>query len=467
MDRLLAFGRPLLVAMFAVVASFIFSLWVSHRRLAGIEDEVHAISANAQPSILQLDDARSELEHASIEVDEYVQARSANLSTAPSSREKALFARRRLDRDMDAYAKLPFFPGEEERFQQVRDSLAPVNESMGVVLDRTAARDFAAANAEITGRLRPSIDRADALMVALIDFDNGQAQDRLAAIRTARRLGTTTAVTLGALSLVLSVFASVLALVAMKREATRREMLEAERAKRAAAEEEVRTRDDFLSLAAHELRTPLTSLQLGIQALSRAAPSPSEMLSTTARQARRLSDLVEELVDVSQIHLGHVRLVRSDVDLSALVREVVASRATEVKQARADVEFFGDPSVVGHWDRAQIAHVVANLLANALKFGQGAPIEITVGRHDDTARLVVRDHGIGIPRGRLPFVFDLFDRAAPARNYGGLGIGLYVAGALVTAHGGSIDVESTEGLGSAFTVELPLGEPPAAAAHVP
>jgi signal transduction histidine kinase len=456
MERLLALGRPLVVAMLAVIASFVFSLWASHRDLRGIEDEVYAIATNAEPSIVHLDNARTELEHESIYVDEYVDALSASLATAPTLKETVLLARRQLDRAVDAYANLPFFPGEEERFRELRDALDVVNQSIGVVLDRASAHDFSAALAEVSEKLRPSVDRADELIGGLIDFDNRLAQERLASIRSSRQRGATAAIVLGGASLALSVFASALAIAAISREASRREMLEAERAKLATAEEELRSRADFLSLAAHELRTPLTSLQLGLQSLGRPAKNPAELLSTTKRQARRLSDLVEELVNVSQIHLGRVRLTPSDVDLPALVREIVASRGVETAQAKTTVEISGAPSLVGHWDRAQLAHVVSNLLSNALKFGPGAPIEISVERHDSTASLVVRDHGIGIPPSRLPFVFDLFERAAPAQNYGGLGLGLYVVRGLVEAQGGWIHVESEQGVGSTFSVELPL-----------
>jgi signal transduction histidine kinase len=456
MDRLLAFGRPLLIAMLAVVASFVFSLWASQRDLAGIEEEVHAISSNAQPSILQLDRARSYLEHAGVFLVEYVQARSGNLSTTPSSRDQVLLTRRSLDRALHAYEGLPFFPGEKERYQDVRAALIPVDESMGVVLNRADAGDIAGADAEIAERLRPGIERADALLDELIRFDNERAEASLSSIRHSRRLANTLALGLGSFSLLVSCGATALALAAVQREAARREILEAERAKRAATEAELRTRDDFLSLAAHELRTPLTALQLSLQSLARTLPNPPDLVSKAAAQGRRLSELVEELVEVSQIHLGRVILIRREVDLSELARDAVAERSAEAKNARCEVQVFAAPSVVGRWDPGQITHVLSNLLSNAFRFGAGAPVEISVERLDSRARIVVRDHGIGIPVGRLPFVFDLFERAAPSRNYGGLGMGLFVARALVQAHGGTIDVESTEGMGATFTVDLPL-----------
>jgi signal transduction histidine kinase len=460
MERLLAFGRPLLIAMLAVVLSFVFSLWVSQRDLSDIEGEVSAIASNAQPSIVQLDEVRSGLEHVGIYAVEYVEALGANPSTAEGARERIFLARRELDREIDAYVKLPFFPGEKKRFLEVAEALVPVDQSVGVVLDRASAGDLPAANLEIGERLRPNIERADALLDELIAFDSQRAQASLAAIRRSRRLANTMALVLGSLSFIVSCGATALALLAMKREASRREMLEAERARRAATEAELRTRDDFLSLAAHELRTPLTALQLSLQSACRTLPNPPVTLSKAKAQARRLSELVEELLEVSRIHLGHVTLARRDVDLSAVVRDVVAARAADAQNARCEVRILSAPSVVGLWDPDQIAHALSNLLSKAFRFGAGAPIEIAVEPHDSTARLVVRDHGLGIPRARLPFVFELFGEVATGGHYGGLGVGLFVARALVRAHGGSIDVQSSEGAGATFTIDLPLAATP-------
>jgi signal transduction histidine kinase len=459
MEKLLAFGRPLLIAMLAVVLSFLFSLWVSRRDLSDIEGEVYALGSNAEPSILHLDDVRSRLEHEGIYAVEYAEALRANPSTAESARDRIFLARRELDRDIDAYVKLPFFPGEKKRFQEIADALVPVDQSIGVILDRASAGDLPAANLEIAERLRPRIERADALLDELITFDNERAQAGLAAIRRSRGLANATALVLGSLSFVVSCSATALALMAMQREASRRETLEAERVRRAATEAELRTRDDFLSLAAHELRTPLTALQLSLQSACRTLPDPPHSLTKAQAQGRRLSELVEELLEVSRIHLGQVTLARRDVDLSAVVRDVVAARAADAQSARCEVRILSAPPVVGFWDPEQIAHALSNLLSKAFRFGAGAPIEISVEQHDSTARLVVRDHGIGIPRARLPFVFELFGESA-ARCYGGLGVGLFVARALVRAHVGSIDVQSSEGTGTTFTIDLPLAATP-------
>jgi signal transduction histidine kinase len=113
--------------------------------------------------------------------------------------------------------------------------------------------------------------------------------------------------------------------------------------------------------------------------------------------------------------------------------------------------------LVGRWDKSALDQVVTNLMSNALKFGAGKPIEITTGGADGVAKLVVTDHGIGIPSDRLQHIFERFERAVSARQYGGLGLGLYIARAIIVdAFGGSIQAASAgPGAGATFTVELP------------
>jgi signal transduction histidine kinase len=457
----LALVRPVLIAMVAVVASFAATIWLSQRSLASIEDDVYLIAANAEPSVAYLDNARAELERVGLYLDEYIEALGSRAATAPTAREEALLSRRQLDLSLQSYARLPFFPGEEALYQELRDALRPIDQSLGVVLDRAAASDLKGARAELRERLHPGIRETDRLIARMVEFDERQAQHGLASIRSSRRRSTGAALVLGIGSLAFSFIASALALRGLGREAANLQQIERERTARTAAEDEVRTRDDFLGLASHELRTPVTSLHLAIQALKRGPANAAAMLGMAEAQARKLTELVGELVDVAEIRLGRVVVAPGDADLAVIVRDVVEARSVQAAQARCEVTVAGEESLVGFWDRTHLAHVVANLLNNALKFGAGAPVEITLARVGGTARLVVHDHGIGIPHGRLPFVFDVFERSVPTSRYGGLGLGLFVARALVQAHGGSIHVESQVGVGSTFTVDLPLVAAPA------
>ncbi|WP_437939572.1 AAA family ATPase [Sorangium sp. So ce341] len=237
------------------------------------------------------------------------------------------------------------------------------------------------------------------------------------------------------------------------------------------AQHAVHVRDDFLSVASHELRTPVTSLRLGIQALLRRnGHAPDDRLGRALhrmdRQVQRLTQLIDDLLDVSQLHTGRLELHVEPVDLAEVVDEVVERLGERVAQSGSPVSVRAEPSIVGSWDRSRLEQVVSNLLDNALKFGAGKPIEVTVARKGGAAELVVQDQGIGIPAGRLPYVFERFERAVSSRHFGGLGLGLHVVKTIVEALGGAVRVDSRQGEGARFTVELPC-EPPAASRTAP
>jgi signal transduction histidine kinase len=229
----------------------------------------------------------------------------------------------------------------------------------------------------------------------------------------------------------------------------------------------VRLRDEFLSVASHELRTPVTALMLGIERLLRLAndspqPAPPSAVGTLQRvrhSAERLGRLTDELLDVTRLERGHLELSPAKVDLGGLARQVVDDLRSELANAGCPVQLEADLTVTGLWDPSRLEQVITNLLTNALKFGQGHPIEIHVRDAGAVARLVVRDHGVGIETERQPFVFERFSRAVSPRHYGGLGLGLHIALRIVQAHGGELRVESAPGQGATFTVTLPWVAP--------
>jgi signal transduction histidine kinase len=233
------------------------------------------------------------------------------------------------------------------------------------------------------------------------------------------------------------------------------------------AREAIEVRDDFLSIASHELNTPLTSLQLMVESLAEDSHSPANLLPAAVpiicRQTYRLRCLVDDLLDVASLQQGPLRLRRQEVDLAQVVREVVQQFDEDLARAGCPIAVHAPASLAGHWDRARLAQVATNLLSNAIKFGSGKPIEITVEGPQGGARsavvLHVEDHGMGIPPERLPHIFGRFERAVSPRNYGGLGLGLYIVHQVVRALGGTVQVQSALGLGSRFTVELPRHPP--------
>ncbi len=227
------------------------------------------------------------------------------------------------------------------------------------------------------------------------------------------------------------------------------------------AREALHARDEFLAIAAHELRTPLAALQLQFQSLTRQLqrmPESDEALAKLRRMARqtsRLAGLVENLLDVGRLHTGRLRLSREELDLGELARDVVTRLQEEGSRAGCEVTVVSEPHVTGWWDRVRLEQALTNLLSNALKFGAGRPIAIEVCHAGDGARLSVTDRGIGMEPESLQRIFGRFERGVSSREYGGLGLGLYLTWQIAEAHGGAVRVSSAPGAGATFTLELP------------
>jgi signal transduction histidine kinase len=234
-----------------------------------------------------------------------------------------------------------------------------------------------------------------------------------------------------------------------------------ERAARALAERALEVREEFLSVASHELRTPATALQLSLQSLERkvaAGQATERPIQIAMRQTERLARLIDDLLDMSRIQAGRLTLAREPVDLLTMTQQVVDELAEELANSGCAAVVDGDASVRGAWDRARLEQVVVNLLTNAMKYARKQPIEVHVEREGASARLTVRDHGIGIAPEMQQKIFDPFERAVSTSDYGGLGLGLYIVRRIVEQHDGKIRVESRPGDGAKFVVELPISE---------
>ncbi|HEX8440622.1 HAMP domain-containing sensor histidine kinase, partial [Archangium sp.] len=218
-------------------------------------------------------------------------------------------------------------------------------------------------------------------------------------------------------------------------------------------------------IASHELRTPITAFQLQVQGLRGAlARGPDGLpperlrrgLELMERQTKRQMQLVSDLLDVSRLGEGRLELRPEPLDLVALTHEVAERFEPELARTGSRLTLHAPAALPGTWDRPRLEQVLTNLLANAVKYGQGNPISLTVEAEEERARLLVRDAGIGIAAEHLERVFNRFERAVSDRHYGGFGLGLWIARRIVESMGGRITVVSELGVGSTFCVELPL-----------
>jgi signal transduction histidine kinase len=220
-------------------------------------------------------------------------------------------------------------------------------------------------------------------------------------------------------------------------------------------------RDDFVAIAGHELKTPLAALLMQVENMRRVlragqTANVAERLDRIANSGRRLERLINELLDVSRITTGRLCLEPEIFDLAAMVREVVGRFSEASPHPGCAISVRAPERVAGCWDRQRIDQVVTNLLSNALKYGKSLPVEIEMGTEGGSAIVHVIDHGIGIDPANQEKIFQRFERAVGAREYGGFGLGLWIARQIIEASGGTIAVESAPNRGSTFTFRLPL-----------
>ena len=221
----------------------------------------------------------------------------------------------------------------------------------------------------------------------------------------------------------------------------------------------IKTRDDFMAVAAHELRNPLNVFKLTLQVLSRTIDKIDKndnfrsILKRCDLQLDKLSALVDRLLDVSRLESGEFDLYLEKLDFAALVKSIVAEARQQYPNLRIDLN--GSSPIEGYWDRIRLDQAIGNVLTNAAKYGMGKPIEVTVAISEGNAWLTVRDSGIGIPAESAPRIFDKFERISP-QTPAGLGLGLWITRHIIEAHGGSISVDSQLGEGATFKILLPI-----------
>lgn len=238
------------------------------------------------------------------------------------------------------------------------------------------------------------------------------------------------------------------------------------KADEAALREAVRARDEFISICSHELKTPVTAMKLQFQMaerqLRRGDPkvfreeNTRKRVDTTLRQVDRMSRLIDDMLDVSRLNSGRLQIACTSFDLAELLRETCERFHEQFRAAGVSLDCTTRAAVPVHADRNRLDQVVSNLLSNALKYGAGKPVRVSLERRDGMARVLVRDEGPGITPGNLERIFRRFERGEPGDHVGGLGLGLYICQQIVQLMGGKIWAESEPGKGSSFLVELPV-----------
>jgi signal transduction histidine kinase len=230
-----------------------------------------------------------------------------------------------------------------------------------------------------------------------------------------------------------------------------------------------RLKDDFIASVSHELRTPLTSIRGYLELMleddvKTLTTEQQDFLEVIDRNADRLLQLVGDLLFVAQLDAGQLALTRSEVDLEALVVHAVDAARPLAEQRRIDVAAHGRPVPGVFGDSTRLAQLLDNLVSNAIKFTpEGGRVDIRTDILDGHAVIEVSDTGVGISRADTELIFDRFYRTRDAGSQAiqGSGLGLAIAKAIVEAHDGRIGVESRQGQGTTFRVELPLWREPA------
>jgi signal transduction histidine kinase len=231
------------------------------------------------------------------------------------------------------------------------------------------------------------------------------------------------------------------------------------------AEQAVQVREQLFAIAAHDLKTPLAAM-LGNTQLLQMRTRQSQALNERDRhtlavileQGLRLNLLIDTLFDLTQLQGGRIQLVRVMLDLQALLRRLVEETQLTLEQQKIEL-ISDDVPLMIHADVQRLEQVFHNLITNAIKYSpQGKPVQVQILRRATQACVIVQDQGIGISVEGQQHLFELFYRETTATSHliGGAGIGLYIVNEIVSLHDGTVQVESREGLGSTFTILLPL-----------
>jgi signal transduction histidine kinase len=230
-------------------------------------------------------------------------------------------------------------------------------------------------------------------------------------------------------------------------------------------------REEFMSLVAHEMRTPLNTLFLEVQVrLSQLAKNNlsiftpehlQKMLGRGERQLKSIMRLIEDMLDVSRIKNGKLSIQPQDANLSSLLRQLAEDLTPLARESETEFVLEIANEVEGHWDAFRIEQIIINLMTNAIRYGKGKPVHVSLTMEGEHAVIKVADQGVGIAEHEQKKIFEAFERSGDNEVKAGLGLGLYISKKLAEAHAGDISVISQKDSGSTFVLRLPLKSAPA------
>ena len=216
-------------------------------------------------------------------------------------------------------------------------------------------------------------------------------------------------------------------------------------------------RDQFIGIVSHDLRTPLGAITAGLAALGMAEDKPDKrelIISRMSNSAKRMERMIRDLLDLTRVRLGGaIPLNRQKADLRQICEAVLAELHTTSPESVLRLDMSG--SMIGDWDSDRLAQVISNLLANAIHHGGATPVTLTAQGEGDKVAVAVHNGGQPIPAAAIPYIFEPLSRGGVDDTAGGIGLGLFIARAIVSGHGGDISVTSSSTAGTTFKVILP------------